>query len=1811
MSGAPAVRRSLQIAAIAGVFMFLSFDTGVRIGEAANPGPAPEFPAMVSVDAYVNGLDDPEGDPFAELDCHLEDVAVDCPGDDAWMGEGDVHGPGDAWSDGHHSSLHGHGGTAGLHEAAPSFSAASKFAGPRPDMVFKLGDQGLGYYKDSPSVLEHPLTGGIALPSRWAVPLSLEALLVLPRRPRRQPRAVARKRRPRRGRRAPGAAVIIPEGEAVAGDASFRRTGLWAFDTLNSNVASTAQAYLERTAADACLFQELRLRPSGCEQAERTAARGKWSLSIEPAVDTEAGSTSAGVGVAVRSHFGLALPRQAVEDDAMRSRVQVRWMGAVCRGGLHLVSVYLWHTEGLSQRNLDLLQCLAGVLRQLRGPWIVGGDFNLTPDMLRTSGWLFLVNGVLHSPGVATCKGRQIDFFVTSAALAPAVAAVLVVGDTGSGPHSAVRMLLKAAPRGLKVRCLAAPRKFPAFLPAGCLPSPPCYNDVIEMRSAATGHNLDQSYLRWLRRVEHELADVSCLDAAERRRACCRAGGPRFVWKPALGPVGSPTPKVSRVTTAWRTVEVWLGQLQHGLGSSGPLQRALSHAASRARFRLLATPWDSLGGSVEARELREWVARLTAAILRDRVAVASLRAAARSTAEQHAAADQRRATASWLSWLQEGPSAGLARQHRMSRVASGWIPASVAPVPAETESEEDTGSIPFEEDYLGNEAMAETLDEPLNGQHSVDSEAAKWSEEWQVGQSPPLLVWPAALGEPLPVPCVDAAMAACKTFPAGTGLGWDRLHPRALLRCSREAITALLRLFILAELLGEWPTAIGVVIIALLPKPDGGRRPIGLFPSLVRLWMRIRLPVAQAWQRDHERPYFYAGPAKGADVAAWKQAARAELSSTLPLDYAIVLLDLVKAFERVPHDWLVRQAHRHGYNLFLLRLSIAAYRLARAVGINGVYAALVFATRGITAGAGHATVELRVLLMEWLDEATALCPVVTLTVYVDDIAAEATASESRVLSSLVEVVRCIVASFVMMRLTFSPTKNVCCASRPRLGLALVKSLPDLAIRYRHRVVSLGSGLGAGRRRNAQVASARLTKFVQRRGRFRWLRRSGVRTDRLLRTGGVSALQFGQAVIGVSPATLLRQRRAVAASTVRSSGGGDLDITLMLADGSLRGRADPAFAAHTDPIGHWATAVWEAWLPGGALRRLAAFAARRIAAARRPWSVVRGPAAAFVASARRLGWTVHDAFEVSTDVGVVLRFSLDSPAFVKHAVEESVRRWRWGAIEARLDSLDSGGRGVGAVMQPIYRLLDPRKSNTEADWGPKECGGLRSALANRQWPQARLFRAGLAETPQCRLCLAAAQAAVDEPLDEHVLRTLPHGTLAHRHWSCAVTEPLREELVPRPLLKHAREHLAAGTLDTAKWLRALIPVPYAQVPGAPPEATFHWVEQPPDGVFRGVAYTDGSLFDGPSQHCGLCCRLGWAFVVVDDEGLVVAAAHGVPPPWVTSIHGAELWALQMAVLHAMPGTSFRTDCLSILQVFERGRQWATAGGRYYARIWNVIFACLDDPGEVDLVWMPAHTKADDVGVLLLSNGVALSATDRMGNGEADRLAKDAAEAVRVPPAVRAHIAGASALAKQLAKWIGQVTAAASSFRCSAGRVMRDSLPGPRVPRPPRPARARAQVQQRPAERGGHLLERHGAGWWCAACRATSASRDSLAPGMCSGPALQRWARQAASAHGCIEHRIRETGKVVWCDRCGAYATTRGRGIARACLGRPADSSAAARLAALRAGRHPVTGVALVDDVVVATVHEGLVQSAIAAGQARWAGLLARVRARERG
>ena len=700
--------------------------------------------------------------------------------------------------------------------------------------------------------------------------------------------------------------------------------------------------------------------------------------------------------------------------------------------------------------------------------------------------------------------------------------------------------------------------------------------------------------------------------------------------------------------------------------------------------------------------------------------------------------------------------------------------------------------------------------------------------------------------------------------------------------------------------------------------------------------------------------------------------------------------------------------------------------------------------------------ELRVLFIEYLDHACTLSPTAILTVYVDDMTIEASAREREVVACVMIVLKYLVSVMVLLRMRLSDTKCVCCASSTSIGRAIINAVPGLKLRLAPRVTSLGSALGAGRRRNTKVAEARLADFQARLKRFRRLRYAGVDTARLMRTGGISAMSFGQAVTGVSDKLLLRQRRAVAAAVTRSSGGGDLDVTLALADGSSHGRVDPAYEAHCQPIFFWAMAVWHEWMTRPELSKLMSVARARLATAKNRWAKVRGPAAAYVATAIRIGWCVQGPLNVTTDDGTRLDLCVDSPAFVKAAVDASVRRWRGRNIGRRLGGTDPDGLGCGPSFIGTYRLLDPRRRDGDENWGSRERAGLRSAAANRQWPQARLCRAGLADTPDCQLCVlarshgSAAPASLSSMVQHHEAHRVepnndvPMGTAVHRIWECGTTRLQRQRLVS-PLLRNAYQRACTnGTADLAVWTRGLMPTQQAVRIAEEHCESFRWIVRPVDGWIAGRIYSDGSMIDGPPCLDGLCRRLGWSFVALDNHGNITASACGVPAICIDTVYGAELWALWQAARVAMPGSSFRIDCLSVLKVFLSGRRAACNSRCKLARVWHGVFASMDDheSSNVDIAWMPSHTSAEEIGVTMLSDGTVLTAHDRRGNEEADRLAKMAAMWHRVPESVRRRMAADMEIAVQLRRWIGQAIAVAGNFAAPDGTIWRDSKPADR-------------------------------------------------------------------------------------------------------------------------------------------------------------------------
>ena len=378
------------------------------------------------------------------------------------------------------------------------------------------------------------------------------------------------------------------------------------------------------------------------------------------------------------------------------------------------------------------------------------------------------------------------------------------------------------------------------------------------------------------------------------------------------------------------------------------------------------------------------------------------------------------------------------------------------------------------------------------------------------------LRWPDDMGDDLPRIVVEELLEAARTFPTETGLGWDQWHPRVIERLSHSTLLLLVMILMECERTGVWPAGIALVLIALLPKPDGGFRPIGLLPTPPRLWMRARRKAARRWEELNEREWLYAGKGKGANVAAWKQAFFAELAATMKhsVEYVQTLLDLIKAFDKVPRWLLVREAVALGYPLKLLRLSIATYQLRRVIQVGKVVSKVVWAITGITAGSGFATTEMRLVMIRVIDRALTFSPTIKPTLFVDDLAAAVCAPAKHAIELMGGFIEYIADFIAETKQALSTTKSNLTASSKGVGEALIArwNKKGIIIHFQQRVKALGVGMGAGVRRNATVMRTRLTNFTARIARFRRLRKVGVNTARLVRTG-MRAITYSNAITG--------------------------------------------------------------------------------------------------------------------------------------------------------------------------------------------------------------------------------------------------------------------------------------------------------------------------------------------------------------------------------------------------------------------------------------------------------------------------------------------------------------------------------------------------------------------------------------------------------------------------------------------------------------------------------------------------------------------------
>ena len=295
-----------------------------------------------------------------------------------------------------------------------------------------------------------------------------------------------------------------------------------------------------------------------------------------------------------------------------------------------------------------------------------------------------------------------------------------------------------------------------------------------------------------------------------------------------------------------------------------------------------------------------------------------------------------------------------------------------------------------------------------------------------------------------------------------------------------------------------------------------------------------------------------------------------------------------------------------------------------------------------------------------------------------------------------------------------------------------------------------------------------------------------------------------------------------------------------------------------------------------------------------------------------------------------------------------------------------------------------------------------------------------------------------------------------------------------------------------------------------------------------------------------------------KGQVVAAAYGVPPPWIQDIGGAEAWALFQSLLVTSPSKCrYWPDCLPVHLAVQKGISIASDPKNVLARVHGMMLTALEDTSPRVVGWMPSHLTLDDLKLQMAkkSDGSLVNEQDLEANGLADTLAKRAVEYHRVSRAEVRMWAEKMERTKTRAKWIGIASHAAnnvekypfsdseaSRWRAEAAQRTRENAKKGVDGR--RRRRVLSERQMVDPSNGGHAVVKatSGYGWVCTVCRMRSVKKWRLTTRKCEGGKKKAWAAgDCEEAHGVggdgRKHVLRKSGAVFWCSTCGVFAESR--------------------------------------------------------------------------
>ena len=1413
-----------------------------------------------------------------------------------------------------------------------------------------------------------------------------------------------------------------------------------------------------------------------------------WVLVGAAAARTTKEASSAGVAIAAKTDIRVGSINGKFDHSpaTLPGRIAAAWIQIGPPSGIVLISIYLFHSEGMTVRNRSLFQRAMAVARAYGSPWIIAGDFNESPEVMlqqwgstleETDSYVISPNQSTHRPRGAA--HRTIDFLICSSSAEPWVKDVSVDEGFHAHPHRAVRIKLSAVKKNYLITAIKKPKPFANRAPTGCARQPvlPAWNKVVPgcPSWSGGGHALDSQSAEpvdalWpdlCHAMETELCRLhGCVSpqGMAKNSHSGRSQGLRTVQRLALpmrasaelGKVSMPAHALAWLSTRVKELANVSRKVERGhLISSKAYAQWTDIMNKVTAQRGLPEFIRKLG--IEWEEKLDFVKNHTPG--RDTFSLERISELAKVLAHKIKADHFETRASSWKNFVDKQLKNGAASAHRL-------VKREAAPV--------------FDTATTGS-ADARTA----SPQKILDRDLEEWKTIWKRLGDTPAAPWrhhqpdlPGGVGghaapHELPPITAEDILKAARTFKAETSIGCDNFSPRSIADLSPQLRSCIADFLNVAEQEGRWPEQIATAIVHLIPKADGGRRPIGVLPTIVRIWERVRKPIVQVWLRQNARQYDWASQGRSSEAAAWHQSVLDEAATADGLTSGTTFMDLAKAFESVSLEHVWRAGVKHAFPRRVLVLLLEAFAFARRLSYQGSVSEAVNTLSAILAGGGFAQVALFLVLIDPLDDIQIQYPIgVTVCLYVDDIAVNVTGHPEVVAAVLAQCTSDLIATLEDdLQMTVSrrsqwansgKAKTVAAVSSAKLGRALSTSMRRMGILVARKAKHLGVMHGPGARTRATGQQVRWIKNAARRAR---VARLGRRLGRhIFRTGLKPAALYGSSVTALNLGTV-RSMRKEAGQAFGGIQGRSLTARLAV------NQCDPGWDAAKNPIMAWVNEVWTAQVPARIMQRAWMQGITTSTSTNRPHSSAGGAASTYLAAIFAVGWKAPSFDSVVTLDGTVLPLSQVDPKTVLRYLNDDYQIVTASSSKIHEAALQSApSQGVGGNAAPckarsytVHRgkpapWYEPAASVINGKWArdiaPSAIASAATLPEGGWWTQKKLFEAGLADDSTCKLCN-----------DEE-------GTLQHRLFHCKRRKQLIEAQCPAWLERCAHEEESNPLFTCGLPLRPQVP--------APPPPAENWIGSPPSGgaAARGCAFTDGALKGTVPK----ARRAGWAYIVLDDLA-EPWGKFGICSEAYTTVLRAELRALAEILRVTVGPITVYVDNSQVVDGIQRGRKWCLHPKRDGADVWKEVWDRLDDlEGLVRVEKVKAHLNYGHV-----VEG-RISWTSWLGNGIADQWAKlGCQEAERLSPAA----------------WVQREWSKASELYRWAVRVAAEWLPDTLAKEPQCPEQrptatpAKAKPPRRDTTSSHELWSNH-TRTWCRLCGVTAAATKGKTPPAFSRP-----------------------------------------------------------------------------------------------------------------